>query len=983
MAARILGIFGFVLFASSVLAQSAAPRYGTAERTAYVNLTYLAREEFARASEPPRTVREPLNPSLLDVPRRKPFVASGLTPELERLLAPRAGETQAEISPSTPRTLSGFQALSDAGFAIPSDTQGAVGPNHLVTALNTEVLVQNRQGRSLTRVTLDSFFSRLGPFTSGTFDPRVFYDVLNQRWILCAAADAQLNSSALLLAVTTTPDPTGNWQLYKLNAEPGNGLWIDYPTVGHAGPWVAISFNLFQGDSFRGGRVYVFTKQDLQEGRGNYRAFEENLGTTVPVLNQDAGVDRMVFVGTSFSNANGSGFVRIAELSGTPGAETYSQGVADLAVGTPWARVGVPEDFAPQLGLSALVNTGDDRMQSCVARNGSIWCAHTIFLPAAFPRRSAVQWMQLSGAATYEVRSAGRIDDPNNLVFYAYPSIAVNRNNDVLIGFNRFSTLQHVSANFAFRAGTDPAGQFQLEEAYKPGEAPYQRGTRRNRWGDYSAAQVDPVDDLSLWTVQSYAAAQTANGTSRFGTWWAQVTPLAEGQTCSFTVSPTTVNVPQAGGSFSFTVTAPTGCRWMAVNSAAWAPISGGNPGNGAGTVQVSATANTTPNPRTGTLVIAGQTVTLTQPGSQVPPAFSISSFTAPATAAVGQTFNVVSRFTNTGGSRAPAFRVGFYFSPQLPVTAQSNFSGFGCEFPEGLVNGATSTCSGQISAPRSLAPGTYYIAVIVDDKEQVPVADRTTTIRTSDNGPIRLTAAIDGPVFTAEGVAHGATATSGAVSPGQIVVIYGQRLGPANLVTLQLTGTGLVSTTLGGTRVFFDGVAAPMIYSSAGQISCVVPFGVSGRASTQVQVTYSGVASDTIALPVANVRPGLFSTDFTGRGQAAALNQNNTVNSATLPAAPGSVIQLFGTGFGLPTGTLIDGSVTARPGSLLEAVTATAGGVPASIQYAGPAPGLVAGVVQINVVIPANVTVGNTIPIQLVVGGVAAPAGTTIAVRR
>ena len=81
-------------------------------------------------------------------------------------------------------------------------------------------------------------------------------------------------------------------------------------------------------------------------------------------------------------------------------------------------------------------------------------------------------------------------------------------------------------------------------------------------------------------------------------------------------------------------------------------------------------------------------------------------------------------------------------------------------------------------------------------------------------------------------------------VTPGEIVTIFGNNLGPASLTTAQLDSNGRIATTLAGTRVFFDGVPAPMIYTSANQVSAVVPSAVTGKTSTVVRTEYNGVLS-------------------------------------------------------------------------------------------------------------------------------------------
>ena len=119
---------------------------------------------------------------------------------------------------------------------------------------------------------------------------------------------------------------------------------------------------------------------------------------------------------------------------------------------------------------------------------------------------------------------SGRIDDPSGDTFYAYPSIAVNEYDDVLIGYSRFSADQYASANYAFRYGSDPAGTLNDDTVLKAGEASYYKifGGTRNRWGDYSATVVDPVNDRDLWTIQEYAAIPIS-GSDRWGTWWGMI----------------------------------------------------------------------------------------------------------------------------------------------------------------------------------------------------------------------------------------------------------------------------------------------------------------------------------------------------------------------------------------------------------------------------------------------------------------------------
>ena len=96
----------------------------------------------------------------------------------------------------------------------------------------------------------------------------------------------------------------------------------------------------------------------------------------------------------------------------------------------------------------------------------------------------------------------------------------------------------------------------------------------------------------------------------------------------------------------------------------------------------------------------------------------------------------------------------------------------------------------------------------------------------------------------------------------------------------------GTVTNSLAGTQVLFDGVAAPMIYTLNGQVSAVVPYGVAGKTTTQVQVQYQGSVSNTLTVPVQAATPAIFSLDSTGMGPGAILNQDTSTNSTGNPAA-------------------------------------------------------------------------------------------------
>lgn len=235
-------------------------------------------------------------------------------------------------------------------------------------------------------------------------------------------------------------------------------------------------------------------------------------------------------------------------------------------------------------------------------------------------------------------------------------------------------------------------------------------------------------------------------------------------------------------------------------------------------------------------------------------------------------------------------------------------------------------------------------------------------------------------PVLISNAIVNSASYAGGAVAPGELVTLFQVNDGPPAIVGAQLDANNLVSSNLGGAQVFFDGTPAPLIYAVAGQVSAVVPYEVAGKQQTVVQYSYNGVKSNTVTIPVAPSEPGIFAADASGRGPGAILNADNTLNTASNAAPAGSFIQLWATGGGTVAGGAIDGAL-APSGQQSLPVTATIGGAMATVLYAGPAPGAVSGVMQIDLTIPSGLAPGLQ-PLVIKVGGVASQDKITVAVK-
>ena len=240
----------------------------------------------------------------------------------------------------------------------------------------------------------------------------------------------------------------------------------------------------------------------------------------------------------------------------------------------------------------------------------------------------------------------------------------------------------------------------------------------------------------------------------------------------------------------------------------------------------------------------------------------------------------------------------------------------------------------------------------------------------------------VSGSTVSIAGLASAASYQAGTVAPGEIIILAGTLLGPATLTTLALDANGNVATTLAATRFLFDGEPAAVIYASGGQSSVVVPYQVAGKASTQIVAEYQGVRSAPITVPVVAAKPALFSANSSGRGPGAILNDDNRVNSPANPALKNNIVVLYGTGEGQTNPPGVNGLLAKMvyPKPLLP-VSVTIGGLPATVLYSGAAPGLVAGVIQINVQVPGAVDSGD-MPVVVKIGDAVSQSGLTVSVK-
>ena len=372
---------------------------------------------------------------------------------------------------------------SDPGAAGVPDTMGAIGTQHFVVPLNFHLSIYDRVTEArLLNTTINAFFN-----TAGTVgDPRVVFDHHENRWIVLASDW----SSSLWFAYSLTDDAMGAWFKTSINVaqQSDAGSWPDYPTLGVDENGI-YSAALMVGGGFTMS-IFAIDKAPL------LGATPSISGAAFRQLPYEEAIQPCVTYG------HGSGEYLVSRVDST----TARLRRVDPPLATPTlVEVGLvttqsapPAPNAPSMGAGVPIDTHSNRHMNAVYRNGSVWTAHSLGLNG----RSAIGWYEID-AATATIAQQGTIDDP--VQHYYVPAVAVNANGDALVAFSASSSSLFVGAWYSGRSASDPANTMADEAPFQPGSGPFNQFGGTQRWGDYSMASVDPLDDSTLWTIQQVA----------------------------------------------------------------------------------------------------------------------------------------------------------------------------------------------------------------------------------------------------------------------------------------------------------------------------------------------------------------------------------------------------------------------------------------------------------------------------------------------
>ena len=452
---------------------------------------------------------------------------------------------------------------------LPPDANGAIGPGRFMEFINGTVAVYNKtNGASVQRKSNAAFWADAGLIISSdalTTDPRVIYDPVSQRWFATQvdfngnAADPTAEANNFLLAVSTTASPTGTWKGFKFQADPDNGFFADFPTLGLDGNAVYISGDFYStGEMPEGPGLVSIPKSDLLSATPTV-ANRHWFGVMDAVVrgevmqpaicfdgSESGGILTIGDIGTDsdpHSNVVWSAVQNAGGLSPTLSAPTDIFVLPYEVPDNP--DLGVPNFAVLQPDGSTTLLANDARLSAKVyAVDGVLYAVHNTELNG----RIAIRWYRIR-AADHLLLEQGTIADANLDLFF--PSIAANQYGVVVIGCNGSGVGTYVSS-YAY-AGETKNGKTTFGEGIllKAGVGSYHDineiladllgdPVSPSRWGDYSAMSIDPADPTRFWTIQTYPSATDPD---TGGTWSTQITEIVATTPPQLAIAPAGTNV--------------------------------------------------------------------------------------------------------------------------------------------------------------------------------------------------------------------------------------------------------------------------------------------------------------------------------------------------------------------------------------------------------------------------------------------------------
>ena len=482
-----------------------------------------------------------------------------------------ASRTPAAVVVRIGQNFTGSTSGTDT-FVTPADGDGAVGPNHFVELINGRYSVYDKSSGSRVQTKTDfGFWTNSGIALSVNLDvtdPRIVFDTYSQRWF-ASMVDVDFNnetSNRFLLAVSAGSDPTGAWHGFAFVADPLNGNFADFPTLGVDASGVYLGGDMFDTNNNSLGSVLVSIPKSGLLGNPPAISGRASFG----ILSSDTRGNILQPTVTSGAASTAESVLAVGDLGYDFQSHTNlvlstiqnaaAAGGATLSAATVLTvpAYSVPIN-PPQPDGSSNLDNGDARLGACVRRvDDVLYAVHAVEVS----RRAALRWYKID-AASNTLTQSGTITD--NALDLFYPSIAANADGTVLIGCNGSSSNAFVGSYAVAGETANGALSFGNLMLLKAGSASYQSpgpAAGASRWGDYSATSVDPSDPNRFWTLQMIPVGASV--------WATQITELITSP-LRLTITPSGANIivswpaGATGFQLQYSPSLPTSGNWAPV----------------------------------------------------------------------------------------------------------------------------------------------------------------------------------------------------------------------------------------------------------------------------------------------------------------------------------------------------------------------------------------------------------------------------------
>lgn len=506
-------------------------------------------------------------------PNARPMILPGTTTSATD---PLASLPVIALSAPAPATTASFDGLDFAnwGAGHPPDTNGDVGPDHYVQAINTAVgIYRKTDGVRLAAFTFDTLMSQ-GHFgnlcdTENFGDPVVLYDTFEDRWIITDFA-FQLDASNNVInppgmfqcfAASKTGDPvSGGWNFYSINTAGGLG---DYGKFGIWPDGLYMSVNMFDyaaGGGFQNARLYALNKAQMYAG-----------APAIQVVSFDAPASEFTLLPANARLQTGTPpagspnyFTSVWNYLNVVGVWKFHVDWNSISTSTltgPF-NVTTPTNWSQFTGASGRAPTPANALDTLYPRlmvqnqysniSGveSLWDSHTVGASGATSAQAAVRYYQVgvTGGTVAASSTQAFTYNPDAVLHRYMPSSAVDRNGDLAIGYTASNATTHPSIRYAGRLATDPVNTITYTETTILQGTGSQTST--NRWGDYSAMTLDP-NGCTFWYTSEYYTVNGGNHQTRIASFaFPECTPVTSG-TLQGTIRSVAGNAPIAGATVS------------------------------------------------------------------------------------------------------------------------------------------------------------------------------------------------------------------------------------------------------------------------------------------------------------------------------------------------------------------------------------------------------------------------------------------------